>query len=95
MIPKLVRIAFSQQRLFTPGPLNLTESVRSAMLIDYGSRDPLFLNKLTNIRQGILDIADANSNDYTAVIMQGSGTYALEATLHTCVAPKDKYFMFL
>lgn len=61
------------------------------MLIDYGSRDPLFLKKLLTIRSDLVNIAGADPSTHTAVILQGSGTYGIEATLHTCVHPeKDK-----
>jgi hypothetical protein len=43
MLTRICRAFASQQRLFTPGPLNTTRTVKEAMLIDYGSRDPLFL----------------------------------------------------
>lgn len=62
------------------------------MLLDYGSRDPTFLKKLHTIRSDIVTIAGANPATHTAVILQGSGTYGIEATLHSCVHPqKDKY----
>ncbi len=81
MLLKLTRVSFSvQQKLFTPGPLNTTKSVKRAMQVDYGSRDPTFLSKLDYIRQGVLELANAPSQDYTAVLLQGSGTYAIEAT---------------
>jgi len=64
------------------------------MLIDYGSRDPVFLAKLLTIKSEILNLAEADPENYTAILLQGSGTYGIEATLHTCVHPeKDKYYI--
>ena len=66
------------------------------MFVDYGSRDPLFLKNLKSIRTGLLDLAGCDPELYTAVLIQGSGTYAIEATLHTCVdKKKDKYLIVI
>lgn len=59
------------------------------MFTDYGSRDPLFLKKLDYIRTGILELAGCDPKLYTTILLQGSGTYAIEATLHTCVHKKN------
>jgi 2-aminoethylphosphonate-pyruvate transaminase len=40
--------------LFTPGPLTTSESVKSAMLHDYGSRDEFFIRLIKEIRIGLL-----------------------------------------
>uniref|UniRef100_A0A914XG97 Alanine--glyoxylate aminotransferase n=1 Tax=Plectus sambesii TaxID=2011161 RepID=A0A914XG97_9BILA len=64
---------------FTPGPLNTSKTVKEAMLSDVGSRDVSFINITANIRRSLLTIADADSTVFTAILLQGSGTYAIEA----------------
>ncbi|GAB6018693.1 hypothetical protein CHUAL_000369 [Chamberlinius hualienensis] len=79
------------KKLFTPGPLNCKESVKSAMLQDFGSRDAQFIDSVKYIRQKLLEIAEVtkssvdteNDRQYTVVPIQGSGTYAVEAVLKT------------
>ena len=77
----------ARQRLFTPGPLNTSEAVRSAMLRDMGSRDPDFLEIVRTIRRKLLAIASARPQD-TAVLVQGSGTFAIESAIGSLL-PKD------
>ena len=43
-------------RLFTPGPLTTAPPVREAMQVDFGSRDPQFINIIRNVRSGVLDL---------------------------------------
>jgi len=44
-------------------------TVKQSMLIDYGSRDPLFLAKLTTIRSEIVKLAGANPETHTAILL--------------------------
>jgi len=73
----------TDKRLFTPGPLNCSMSTKEAMLRDLGSRDPEFLKIVSEVKQGILDVAGVSSDSWTCVLLQGSGTYAVEAVLQT------------
>ena len=70
-----------QVKLFTPGPLNCTKSVKEAMMYDFGSRDPDFGRIVETIKSKILKVAGVSDKDYATVIVQGNGTYAVEATL--------------
>ncbi|CAK9064314.1 unnamed protein product [Durusdinium trenchii] len=75
--------------LFTPGPLTVSGPVKQAMLVDYGSRDKLFLDAVLEVREGLLQVAGVSKEKgYECVLMQGSGTAAVEAMLGTAV-PKD------
>ncbi|KAM3140413.1 hypothetical protein pb186bvf_007573 [Paramecium bursaria] len=74
-----------QQILFTPGPLLTTKSVKEACLIDMGSRDPEFIKIIKYIKQRLLDISNVSNEEYVAVLLQGSGTYAIEATLQSAI----------
>jgi 2-aminoethylphosphonate-pyruvate transaminase len=67
-------------RLLTPGPLALAPEVKASMQSDLGSRDLAFREVTRDIRRAIEDIAHAGP-DYTTVLMQGSGTFAIEAVL--------------
>jgi 2-aminoethylphosphonate-pyruvate transaminase len=66
--------------LLTPGPLTTSRSVKAAMLADWGSRDVEFRRVVAEIRKGLLDLAGCDET-YECVIMQGSGTFAIEAAL--------------
>ena len=66
--------------LLTPGPLTTSRSVKAMMLADWGSRDIEFRRVVAEIRQGLLDLAGCDGS-YECVIMQGSGTFAIEAAL--------------
>ena len=66
--------------LLTPGPLTTSRSVKLAMLADYGSRDVEFRDIVRSIRDKLLALAGCG-NQYECVIMQGSGTFAIEAAL--------------
>lgn len=70
--------------LFTPGPLNTTETVKAAMLRDMGSRDPEFLRVAREIRGQLLEIAGV-ADTFEAVLLQGSGTYVVESVLSSAI----------
>lgn len=75
-----------EKKLFTPGPLSVSLSVREAALRDLGSRDVEFISTVKFLRSKLLQIAGVSENFYTAVPVQGSGTFAVEAVFHTAVA---------
>jgi 2-aminoethylphosphonate-pyruvate transaminase len=73
--------------LFTPGPLTTSLAVKQAMLRDLGSRDGEFTEVVRAVRRGLLAVAGVSQEQgYEAVLMQGSGTFGVEAVL-TCAAP--------
>jgi 2-aminoethylphosphonate-pyruvate transaminase len=76
--------------LLTPGPLTTSRSVKLAMLADWGSRDVEFRQVIGDIRSGLLKLANCDTS-YECVIMQGSGTFAIEAALGSfCPAKRYK-----
>lgn len=75
--------------LFTPGPLTTSRTVKQAMLRDLGSRDGEFLRVVREIRAQLLEVAGLGE-DYTCVLMQGSGTFSVEAVIGSAVAPQGK-----
>ena len=66
--------------LLTPGPLTTSRSVKQAMLRDYCTWDDDYHEIVSNIRQRLVELAGGDS-DWTSVLMQGSGTFAIEATI--------------
>lgn len=65
--------------LFTPGPLTTTSTVKSALSRDIGSREPEFMSTIYKVRNQLLTLA--NTTDHEAILIPGSGTYALESVL--------------
>ncbi len=81
--------------LFTPGPLTTSQNVKQAMLRDLGSRDTEFIAVVQEIRNELLAIADVSQSDgYECVLLQGSGTFGIEAVL-TCTIPRDGKWLIL
>lgn len=77
--------------LFTPGPLSTSLTVKQAMLRDMGSRDLEFMNAVKDIRSGLLQLAKVSKDEgYECVIIQGSGTFAVESVISSVVGEKDK-----
>lgn len=75
--------------LLTPGPLTTSQTVKLALLADWGSRDTEFRQVVREIRFELLRLAGCDDT-YECVIMQGSGTFAIEAALG-CFAPSKRY----
>jgi 2-aminoethylphosphonate-pyruvate transaminase len=75
----------SSKLLFTPGPLTTSESVKAAMMRDLGSRDREFLEIVRDIRKRLLAIGGAQGGDYECVLMQGSGTFAVESVISSVI----------
>lgn len=77
--------------LLTPGPLSTSETVREAMLQDWCTWDKDYNEGIvTPIRKGLLAIAGLDEDEYTDVLLQGSGTCCVEATIGAAVKPTDK-----
>lgn len=70
--------------LLTPGPLTTTLQTKRAQLRDYGSRDIAFIDMTANLIAQLNDIVHGG-DDHACVLMQGSGTFAVEAALGTLI----------
>eukprot|EP01016_Furgasonia_blochmanni_P033566 TRINITY_DN3517_c0_g1_i3.p1 TRINITY_DN3517_c0_g1~~TRINITY_DN3517_c0_g1_i3.p1 ORF type:complete len:441 (+),score=112.42 TRINITY_DN3517_c0_g1_i3:107-1429(+) len=95
MLHRVLKFSFSstkpvQPKLFTPGPLLCTESVKLSMNYDYGSRDPRFIKIVRDIRDTLLTLSHVTPQEYQTVLMQGSGTFGVEATIGTAI-PKTQH----
>jgi aspartate aminotransferase-like enzyme len=68
--------------LLTPGPLTTSAGVKSAMLHDWGSRDSEFIAINAQVREQLVALAGGEGT-HVCVPVQGSGTFAVEATIGT------------
>jgi 2-aminoethylphosphonate-pyruvate transaminase len=81
----------NDKTLFTPGPLTTSASVKQAMLRDLGSRDDEFISTVDGIRSELLRLAGVSRDSgWEAVLMQGSGTFAIESVISSVVPPNGK-----
>ena len=77
--------------LFTPGPLTTSLSVKLAMLHDAGSWHGEFNSLVASIRQRLLALAGVSQREgWEAILLQGSGTFGVEAVFQTCVPAEGK-----
>ena len=75
--------------LLTPGPLSTTPTVKEVMLRDWCTWDRDYNNIVQQIRAELVALATP-ATGYTAVLMQGSGTFSVEATLTSAVPATGK-----
>ncbi|MBL9122358.1 MAG: aminotransferase class V-fold PLP-dependent enzyme, partial [Planctomycetaceae bacterium] len=75
--------------LLTPGPLTTSKSVKQVMLADFCTWDDDYNELVTEIRRRLERLASP-ATDFTSVLMQGSGTFAVEATLGSVIPPEGK-----
>ena len=80
--------------LLTPGPLTTSNEVRLAMLKDWCTWDKEYNNLVQDVRKRLVELAEASPEKYTAVLMQGSGSFGVEAVIGT-VVPKDGKLLVL
>ncbi|HVP20059.1 MAG TPA: 2-aminoethylphosphonate--pyruvate transaminase [Spirochaetia bacterium] len=77
--------------LLTPGPLSTTPTVKEVMLRDWCTWDADYNDIVQDVRQRLVQIATAGSREaYTSVLMQGSGTFCVEAALGTAIPADGK-----
>jgi len=74
--------------LLTPGPLTTSRTVKLAMLADWGARDREFLEIVHDIRASLLKLANGGP-EHDCILMQGSGTFAIEAALGSFCPPVE------
>ncbi len=87
--PSLPRSA--DKPLFTPGPLTTSQTVKLAMMRDLGSRDGEFVAVVKHVREELLDLAGVSQRDgYEAVLLQGSGTFGVEAVVSSVIPSRGK-----
>ena len=79
--------------LLTPGPLTTSRETKAAMLRDWGSRNADFIALNARVRNRLVAIAGAEGT-HVCVPVQGSGTFAVEATVGTLL-PRDGKMLVL
>lgn len=77
-------------KLLTPGPLTTTDSVKAEMLFDHCTWDDDYKAITQDIRKSLLGLAHVAEEDYTVVLMQGSGTFGVESVLTSVLGEEDK-----
>ncbi len=80
--------------LLTPGPLTTSAATKEAMLGDWGARDDEFVRTTTGVRARLLALAGAEAS-HVCVLLQGSGTFAIEAALGTLVPKEGKVLVLI
>jgi 2-aminoethylphosphonate-pyruvate transaminase len=80
--------------LLTPGPLTTSRATKEAMLRDWGSRDEEFaaMNRRTLAR--LAELAGGEGS-HVAVLLQGSGTFVVEAMIGTLVPRRGKLLILI
>ena len=76
--------------LLTPGPLSTSKNVRRVMQRDWCTWDKEYNDLVEEIRQRLVALATQQTEDYSAVLMQGSGSFSVEAVLGSAIAPTGK-----
>ena len=77
-------------KLLTPGPLTTTDTVKKEMLFDHCTWDDDYKKITQEIRAKLLKLAHVSEDDYTVVLMQGSGTFGVESVLTSVIGKGDK-----
>lgn len=74
--------------LFTPGPLTTSLTVKQAMQVDLGSRDPVMVELIAHIRRELLALANVSqASGWECVLLPGSGTFAVESVVTSVISP--------
>jgi 2-aminoethylphosphonate-pyruvate transaminase len=76
--------------LLTPGPLSTTKSVKAAMLRDWCTWDDDYKELVQAVREKLIRLGTDKTDNYTCILMQGSGTFSVESIIGTAVPEKGK-----
>lgn len=76
--------------LLTPGPLSTSETVREAMLKDWCTWDDDYNKEIVEVIRAKLVKLATQKDGYTSVLMQGSGTASVEATIGSAIDQDGK-----
>ena len=77
-------------KLLTPGPLTTTDTVKKEMLFDHCTWDDDYKVITQEIRGKLLKLAHVSERDYTAILMQGSGSFGVESVLTSVIGENEK-----
>ena len=76
--------------LLTPGPLSTSKGVKAAMLRDWCTWDNEYNDLVQSLRAKLVSLGGRNHDDYTTVLMQGSGTFSVESVIGSVVPENGK-----
>ena len=77
-------------KLLTPGPLTTTDTVKREMLFDHCTWDDDYKAITQEIRATLLQLAHVSEEEYTVILMQGSGTFGVESVLTSVIGTDDQ-----
>ena len=77
-------------KLLTPGPLTTSKTVKEEMMVDHCTWDNDYKQITQKIRAELLDLAHVSPDEYTCVLMQGSGTFGVESAITSSVGRDGK-----
>ena len=80
----------NQYKLLTPGPLTTTDSVKKEMMADRCTWDDDYKAVTQDIRRRLLKLAGVSDQEYTTVLMQGSGTFGVESIFSSVIGDHEK-----
>src|SRR3972149_1100068 len=80
--------------LLTPGPLTTSRTTKEAMLRDWGSRDAESIAMNPRVRAHLVELA-GGAETHTAILLQGAGTFAVEAMIGTLVPRQGKLLILI
>ncbi|MCR8643074.1 2-aminoethylphosphonate--pyruvate transaminase [Paenibacillus sp. N1-5-1-14] len=81
--------------LLTPGPLSTTPTVKGAMMRDWCTWDDDYNNLVQEVRQKLVSLATPQTDDYTAVLMQGSGSFSVESVIGSVIPKTGKLLVLV
>ena len=81
--------------LLTPGPLSTTSTVKEVMLNDWCTWDADYNGLVQQIRSRLVHLATKSVSEYTAVLMQGSGTFGVEGVIGTVIPKNGKLLVIV
>ncbi|RKD88250.1 2-aminoethylphosphonate--pyruvate transaminase [Mangrovibacterium diazotrophicum] len=77
--------------LLTPGPLSTSKTVKAVMLRDWCTWDDDYNHNIVQeIRGRLVQLASRNPENYTSVLMQGSGSFGVESVIGSAVPADGK-----
>lgn len=79
-----------EYKLLTPGLLTTTMAVKEQMLFDHYTWDDDYKQITCRICDGLLRLGHVSAPEYTAVLMQGSGTFGVESVLTSVIGADEK-----
>lgn len=83
----------TEYKLLTPGPLTTTRTVKEQMLFDHCTWDDDYKAITQDIRKQLVELAQCSPETYTAVLMQGSGTFGVESVITSVVGEGEKVLL--